>query len=263
MLDSSPSEVATTVGSHEVIERAYDVFEEFAWATLNTWNLADSTTLGLRSLQGQNRLGADQVRGTPAAPRNRGDLHIDIEVAQDFRFTWGQATIAMWGHLEAYIEDFCTLIIKEEPKRIEEALEKAKVRIVDYLTAEASERPRVLFRYLADERDGPKGETKFDRMLRRLRILDDTPLGPLGKDINEWNLVRNALVHRKGTADERFVKEYPQIAVAVGTPVRVNADRAFAFARSGIRYGARICDCYIRPLGPAELLDALKSWMDV
>ena len=217
-------------------ERAYGIFEDFAWRTTNTLELANFTTLGLRAVQDQHRESASAAH-PPAASPSTGHLELEVEISRGFPITWAQSTAALWAHLEAYVEDFACFILDEDAKRRDAALEKVKVPILAFVNADDDERSHVIFQYLAGDCQAKERLTKFEPLLLRLGV-KGKPIGEgLAGRINEWNHLRNIIVHRKGVAGTEFVKKWPDFPTVVGASVVVTSAQAAQYAQAGIAYG--------------------------
>jgi hypothetical protein len=241
------------MGTPTESERAYDIFEEFACRVTCTLDLADFATKGLIALRSNHEADAQ-------VPKTQKHLNLALEIDTDFPATWAQATIALWSHLETYIEDIASFILEEDVMRRDMALGNVKVAIVDYLRADEDERAHVLFRSLDEEGKGQRTHPKFERVLTRLGI-KGTPAKWIADQIGEWNHVRNNLVHRK-RVDGRFRREHPGVPIDYTGQAKLSRDVVAAYAQCGIGYAADVLRRYVGPDLSSELEDAIQSWVD-
>lgn len=146
------------------------------------------------------------------------------EIDNDFPLLHEQATVAMWGSLEALIRGFLASWLQNNPEAWRaEGLKKLKVRLGEYETLDPSVRCLWVVDLLDNEISGPlrTGVTRFECLLHQFGLdgsVDETQ----SRSLFELSQVRNAIVHNRGRADRRLIESCPWLDLKLGDKVRVS-----------------------------------------
>ena len=143
---------------------------------------------------------------------------IKEETDNGFPFFYGLATVAIWGALEAFIEDLLVLCLENDSNLMRlEPIAKIRVSISQFESMPAEERRY----YIIDtvERDirskYKHGASRFESLLRTFDLggaIDDDPK----RTLLELASIRNVLVHRSGIADQRLITTCPWLGIKIG-----------------------------------------------
>jgi len=144
-------------------------------------------------------------------------------IEQEFSLLHGQTILAMWGQLEACIDDICVArLASHDLDKQAEALASLKVPLGEFLVlSEESKWPWVLGKLKSLTNSSLRaGIGQFDSILKSVGI--DVPIDPdIRTLIYLVKSVRNALAHRGGRADAQFCADVPGWGIEVGSPIRL------------------------------------------
>jgi hypothetical protein len=165
---------------------------------------------------------------------------IKDETDKGFPFFYGLATVAIWGGLEAFIEDLLALCLENDSSLMSlESVAKIKVSISRFEAMPLEQRRH----YIIDtiERDMQskykQGVSRFESLLGVFGLggsVDDNTK----RTLLEIAGVRNVLVHRSGIADERLVTTCPWLGIKIGQTVRVDRSTFSRYSLAPPRYAA-------------------------
>lgn len=132
-------------------------------------------------------------------------------------------TVLLWSSLEWLVEDFVVNLLSQKPELLKlETIQRIRITLAEYARLEGDER----YRYIV-------GELQRESKIAFRSGIDkfETLLGPFGmagvveahtkRDLMELENVRNVLVHRRGVADSRLVRNCPWMGLSVGENVPV------------------------------------------
>lgn len=148
------------------------------------------------------------------------------EVDNDFPLIHEQATVFLWGSLEALVRSFAASWFGNKPEVWRhDAVKKIRVRLGDYEALDPADRCLWVIDLLDQDAAGPlrAGVTRFETLLQ--------PLGLTGafsedgsKTLFELSQVRHVIMHRRGMADRRLIDACPWLSLAAGDRVRISHD---------------------------------------
>jgi hypothetical protein len=146
------------------------------------------------------------------------------EAENDFRLLHAHTAVALWGALEALVENLAATIIVHEPVYLTRTpITEIKISIAEFETLDREARARVIVGQLAARlrADSRKGVDRFESVLDVLNLS-----GPVDaatkRDLYELQQVRNVLVHRSGIADRRLVSACPWMDIASGDALKLD-----------------------------------------
>jgi hypothetical protein len=133
------------------------------------------------------------------------------EVERGFPLLQSQSVVAIWGALEACIDDFCADWLAAHPEQLEtNGFKKVRIPVASLRFDDRREMMKAVIDAIARETsaDLKAGVGRFQEILRKIGLEVDVPPA-LQKDLLELSKVRNNIVHRHGNADRKFVDECP------------------------------------------------------
>jgi hypothetical protein len=146
------------------------------------------------------------------------------EVDHGFPILHEQATIALWGSLEALVRTLLAKWLEHKPEAWKcESINRIKVKIGDYETLERQEKCLWIVDLIDQEADGPlrAGIERFERLLKAFG-LDGPVVEDSRRALYELSQVRNVLVHRSGIVDRKLSGACPWLNLPVGQPLIVS-----------------------------------------
>lgn len=146
------------------------------------------------------------------------------ELDRGFPILHSHATVALWGLLEATIEDVALEFLESDASSLAHpSLASIRIPLTEFEQLERSDRVRFLLaEYTRNSKADLKlGVTRFETLLDLVRLSGGVEEG-LRRDLFEHHQVRNAIVHRAGVADRRLVVHCPWLDIKVGTAIVVS-----------------------------------------
>jgi len=148
------------------------------------------------------------------------------EIYSGFVTLHSQSIVALWGTLDALVEDLLTAWLRNEPKVLQaREFQKIKVPVSKYEFFDEEQRAAFVIRELTRSlnADLKRGIGRFETVLAVVGIngkVDE----PFRRDLFELSQVRNILVHRAGIADEIFCSNCPWVGVKLGDAISMDHD---------------------------------------
>ena len=147
------------------------------------------------------------------------------EVENGFATIHGQATVALWGALESFVEDLAIFYLQNEPSLLRDpTFSGIRVSLAEFEATDPEDRLRLLLREYARQKkaDLKFGVTGFELLLEPVGLA-----GPVADEMRrnlfEISQVRSVLVHRSGVTDSRLVRSCPWLGLKQGQQVHVSA----------------------------------------
>lgn len=160
------------------------------------------------------------------------------EIDRGFPFLYGQTSVAIWGHLEAYVEDLLVICLENDNSFMNvESIRKLRVTLSQYEQMGSLERKYYILDTLQRET-----QSKFKQGISQFEVVFNTfGLGgavddDLRKNLFELCNVRNVVVHRRGIADKRLVDSCAWLGLQVGDEVKITKEMFDAYSRSVAMY---------------------------
>lgn len=185
----------------------------------------DELIAELRKLDGEAGVRGKEYPYPDDSERNRA-AKARAELDRGLPTLHESQTVLLWSSLEWLVEDFVVNLLSHKPELLKlEAIQKIRIAFAEYARLEGDER----YRYVV-------GELQRDSKVAFRSGVDrfETLLGPFGmagtveahtrRDLMELENVRNVLVHRRGVADSRLVRNCPWMGLSVGENVPVVKD---------------------------------------
>jgi hypothetical protein len=160
--------------------------------------------------------------------KNLAQAEIDRDLAQrelnsGFPFLFEQATIALWGSLEALIKAVIAGWLYNNSASLQiEPVNKLRIRIGDYESLEGQERCFWVVDLLDQEMNAPlkSGVNRFETLLQPFGLS-----GKVDKEIADQIYylaqVRNLIAHRAGKVDRKFKLACPWSELEIGSKLDV------------------------------------------
>lgn len=256
------------------LDRATLVYETLGQAVSDAINVARlsveamNTTVQLYGVAASITALHATIEPAIRAQAERDALFLKRETEDGFPITWSQTAVAIWGQLEAFVEDFAAVVIEFEPELLlRKDLSKINVPIGDYLHADDERHLLVVRQMQQMKSESPsgtrtRGVNQFEDMFKRLDVAGE-PDRSVCDTLLELNGVRNVFAHRRGIADRRFAKDIPQFGVNVGERIKIDGARALDYGMAALVYGALVLRRYLRRKNaPQERLDALHGTIE-
>ena len=147
-------------------------------------------------------------------------------------------TIAVWGYLEAHVEDILATWMKHRQSALQvQVVREVKIPLADYLSASDDERFAILVQEV-ERKQGAGAQQGIGRFAPLLDALELSAAVPpdVRRDMFEFHNVRNSLAHRRGVADRRLVTACPWLGLSVGDPVRVSLEQLAQYIMASATY---------------------------
>ena len=171
------------------------------------------------------------------------------EIERGFPALHAHAVVAIWGALEASIEDLLVAWVLNKPEVLQnEAFAKLKVSLGDFLWLEREEQARLLIRELERASSQRRGIERFESLLQAIGQSGSIDEG-VRKSLFEMFQVRNVLVHRAGSADRRIAEACPWLNLTVGAPVLLDHQAFRRYVSSVDAYIANVMERVFEPFG--------------
>lgn len=159
------------------------------------------------------------------------------EIEKGFPILHVHALVALWGLLEAAIEDALVAFLLNEPDRLRnEPFGKLKITLADFEASEKDDRMRLLLAELERDKSVRRrhGVDRFEVLLEAFGF--SAPVHPLvKKELYALHHIRNVIVHRGSLADRRLVQACPWLSLKIGEPIIVT-HKAYARYDSALAY---------------------------
>ncbi|MGE0396475.1 MAG: hypothetical protein AB7T06_07145 [Kofleriaceae bacterium] len=159
-----------------------------------------------------------------------------------FSPVYAQACISAWGFLESTVDDMLVALIANDCTFLMlEDVAKIKISIGQYETTTVTERVEFLVDSIQQSLNSKfkRGIQQFESVFEKLS-LDGPLVEDLARTFIEFAAVRNALVHRRGRADRRFLEACPWLGLGIGDPVVVTEVMHRQYSAAAIAYAALI-----------------------
>ena len=148
------------------------------------------------------------------------------EVEAGFPILHAHSIVAVWGALEAMVQDVVLCWLRNKPELLsQDALSGIKIQLAQYEAMETEDRLEYLLRQFENEtRTKYKaGVSRFESLLQLVELS-----GPVDDDLSrilfELSNVRNVIVHRAAKADKRLVESCPWLPYKVGQEIQLSND---------------------------------------
>jgi hypothetical protein len=137
------------------------------------------------------------------------------------------AVVAIWGVIEAFVDDLVATYLENDAKFLDSPLlANIKIPLAEYEQLERPERLRFL---VSEYRRGAKAE--FKQGVSRFEVVLDL-VGLTGsvedstrRHLFELSHVRNVLVHRAGIADRRLASQCDWLGLATGDKLKISHEQ--------------------------------------
>ena len=146
------------------------------------------------------------------------------EVDKGFPLLHEQATVFLWGSLEALIRSFVASWLGNRQEAWQSPdVKKLKVNLGDYEALDPGDRCLWVVDLLDKATGAPLrvGVNRFDELLRPFGLQGPFP-DDAKKTLFELSQVRNALMHRRGRADRRLIDACPWLELSPGDQIEIS-----------------------------------------
>ena len=160
------------------------------------------------------------------------------ELDRGFPILHTHATVALWGILEATVEDVALEFLEADASSLAHpSLSAIRISLAEFEQLERVDRLRFLLaEYMRNSKaDWKLGVARFETLLELVRLSGGVEEG-LRRDLFEHHQVRNALVHRAGVADRRLVAHCPWLGLSVGSPIVLSHGRYVRYRNAATTY---------------------------
>lgn len=160
------------------------------------------------------------------------------EFAQGFPLLNSFATVAVWSWLENSTKGLVALWIANRVDALSNpAVQKLKLRLGDYLQTPESERGYLIADLLEQEQASvlKRGVSRFQTLLDPFGLDADVPK-ECTDAIFELQQVRNAIAHRAGVADRRFIADCPWLKAELNQRIAISSEQFSKYALQALTY---------------------------
>ncbi|MDQ3548290.1 MAG: hypothetical protein M3439_05650 [Chloroflexota bacterium] len=173
------------------------------------------------------------------------------EAESGFSTVNAHAAVALWGAMEAWIEDVAySAIASHMQYRLHKAFADIRISVAEYEAMDAHERAAMLAHELQRTTKSKHlpGIARFEGILAVFDLSGATP-ADVRRDLLELLNVRNVIVHRASVADETFVTACPWMSVVPGQRLSVSIGDVYRYR---IACGRYLTEVIVRALPEAE-----------
>lgn len=157
------------------------------------------------------------------------------ECGSGFPLLHAQLLVALWGAVEAAIEDMLVGILLNEPEVLKnDAFAKIKIPLAEFELLDKDERMRVLVEDIG-RGPGALGVDAFETLLARFDLTGNVEEGDK-KTIWEMHHLRNVIVHRSSLADRRLIQSCPWLNLKIGDKITVTHEALFRYGKKLVEY---------------------------
>ena len=154
------------------------------------------------------------------------------EFARGFPLLNSFATVAVWSWLENSTKGLVALWITNRADALSNpAVQKLKFKLGDYLQTPESERGYLIADLLEQDQASAlkRGISRFQTLLDPFSLDADIPK-ECSDAIFELQQVRNAIAHRDGAADRRFIADCPWLRAELNQRTTISSDQLSKYA---------------------------------
>ncbi len=159
-----------------------------------------------------------------------------------FYYLFSLAVVRLWGILEAMVDDLVIDFLRRPDEcKDKDLIYSLKGPLLEFATAPPERQADFLTERLKDAVKAglQPGVGRFEAMLDPIGLG-----GGIGSDVRrvlfELNQVRNAIVHKAGIADRRFIENCPWLNLNLDKPIKVNAEDFHLYTTSAYYYAVEI-----------------------
>ncbi len=146
------------------------------------------------------------------------------EVDNDFPLLHEQATVFLWGSLEALVRSFAASWLANNPETWRnEGIRRLRVRLGDYEALDPADRCLWVVDLLDQEGAGPlhAGVARFETLLQPLGLTGAFPEEGR-KALFDLSQVLHVIVHRRGQDDRRLIDACPWLGLSSGDRIKIS-----------------------------------------
>lgn len=183
------------------------------------------------------------------------------EIANGFPFIHGLIAVAVWGRLEAFIEDIVVTCLEHDTNLLQkEQVRKVKVSLADYesLTDSIDRRYFLTKAIQKDLQSSLKqGVAQFEGLLNAFGMggaVEDEDK----RTLFELSKVRNVILHRNSVVDKQFIDSCPWLGLNIRDEYRVTNAALDRYLKSVLRYSCEVTKrILIQWHGDTDMVDRL------
>lgn len=160
------------------------------------------------------------------------------ELDRGFPILHSHAVVALWGILEATIEDVVLEFLGADPASLTHpSIASIRIPLAEFEQLDRPDRLRFLLAEYtrSSKADLKLGVNRFETLLELVRLSGPVEEG-LRRDFFEHHQVRNAIVHRAGLADRRLLTQCPWLGLTVGAPIVISHERYLQYRTAIARH---------------------------
>jgi len=136
-----------------------------------------------------------------------------------------QSTVVLWSSLEAFVNDFLILWLKNVPSALKsDDIVRIKISIAQYNQMNDEERLQYILDMLKQSLNVPnkQGINGFEALLQVFDLTGSIDRD-ISRDLYELSHIRNVIVHRRSIADKRLIDACPWLNLSIGDRVIVDS----------------------------------------
>jgi hypothetical protein len=237
---------------HEAIQRASDELRQLEMFVSICIRALGQSTQAVQMVEVAQRL-AMQANLTEHIKTEEELLRVkeraaEVEVfakqqkGDDFSYLFSLAVVRLWSILEAMVDDLVVDFLRRPDEcKDKDIIYSLKGPLLEFATAPPERQADFLTERLKDAvKAGLKpGVGRFEAMLDPIGLG-----GGIDSDVRrvlfELSQVRNAIVHKAGVADQRFIENCPWLNLNIDKPIKVNAEDFHLYTMSAYYYAVEI-----------------------
>jgi len=185
---------------------------------------------------------------------------LEKEVAHSDSHVMNQAAAAMWGALEAFVNDVLIVVLEVDSSRLKSLTPKIKMSAAEFYTMTEQERIETIVELAKQEtRSSLKtGAGAFEDLLKAFD-LGGGIAAPTARELLELSAFRNCIVHRKGIVDARFKEKCGTVQLKLGESILLTQAHVHRFTYACFQYSSAVLDRIKHAYAPAVRFSALTQ----
>jgi hypothetical protein len=249
--------------------RALDELSAFVtlcWGGLGYARVAPDLAAGLSGA-------TDDVTGLTLSREQGAKLRqfAQAQWSSGYPYLYGLAAVRVWTILEVFVQDSFIALLPRRPDVLTlPAIKRLRGPLIEYSQAPPAKQAEFLYSLLVDDQSAPlkRGVGRFEAVFDALDLG-----GPVDDEVRRYILelseVRNAVAHRNGIADERFVANCPWFGARDGEPLAVSHPKLGKYLQSAKWYVVEVSRRTLRRYPPDDMTGiateekhrALQAWL--
>lgn len=250
-----------------VVEAIFEleIFVDLSWAGMDYAELATQIASVVKRTTA--RAGVAMTQEERLERAKRLESFATAQRPGGFPYLYQLAVTRLWSILEAHVQEvFVTVTLSNPEVRNLPGIKKLKGPLVDFADIPRERQAEFLFGALLEELGAPlkRGVGRFEAVFDAIGLG-----GPIDENVRrlllEVSEIRNAVVHRRGTADKRLVAACPWSGFKAGESIKILPPQFEAYIFAAYWYTIEISRRVLTRYPPPDihLYDSEQRLLDV